>query len=87
MASKMENVFEPGIIRQYPVIGNIKELMEEKGALKAMMSGSGPTVFGIFDNEEKAQEACQKLRESGSCQQVFLTVPFNNYGGKTIDGE
>ena len=40
-----------------------------------------------FDNEEKAQEACQKLRESGSCQQVFLTVPFNNYGGKTIDGE
>ena len=52
-----------------------------------MMSGSGPTVFGIFDNEEKAQKACQKLRESGSCQQVFLTVPFNNYGGKTIDGE
>ena len=50
MASKMENVFEPGIIRQYPVIGNIKELMEEKGALKAVMSGSGPTVFGIFDN-------------------------------------
>ena len=87
MASRMENVFEPGIIRQYPVIGNIKNLMEEKGALKAVMSGSGPTVFGIFDNEEKAQEACQKLRESGSCQQVFLTVPFNNYGGKTIDGE
>ena len=87
MASRMENVFEPGIIRQYPVIGNIKNLMEEKGALKAVMSGSGPTVFGIFDNEEKAQKACQKLRESGSCQQVFLTVPFNNYGGKTIDGE
>ena len=35
MASRMENVFEPGIIRQYPVIGNIKNLMEEKGALKA----------------------------------------------------
>lgn len=41
-----------------------------------MMSGSGPTVFGVFDNEEKAQEACQKLRESGLCQQVFLTVPL-----------
>ncbi len=50
MTQKMENVFEPGIISQYPVIGNIKELMEEKGALKAMMSGSGPTVFGIFDD-------------------------------------
>ena len=49
MASRMENVFEPGIIRQYPVIGNIKNLMEEKGALKAVMSGSGPTVFGIFE--------------------------------------
>ena len=59
--------------------------MKAWGAVNAMMSGSGPTVFGGFDNEEKAQEACQKLRESGLCQQVFLTVPFTNYGGRTAD--
>ena len=65
MASKMENVFEPGIIRQYPVIGNIKELMEEKGALKAVMSGSGPTVFALFDNYEMALRAKEALLEWG----------------------
>ena len=53
MTEKMENVFEPGIIGRYPVIGEIKALMEEHGALKAMMSGSGPTVFGIFDDRKK----------------------------------
>lgn len=45
LTAKMQNVFEPGIISQYPVIQEIKDLMEANGALKAMMSGSGPTVF------------------------------------------
>ena len=83
----MGNVLQDVTIPAYLEVERIKEQMKTLGAVNAMMSGSGPTVFGIFDNEEKAQEACQKLRESGSCQQVFLTVPFNNYGGKTIDGE
>ena len=51
MISRMGNVFEPGIIAKYPVIQEIKDLMEKHGALKAMMSGSGPTVFGIFDDK------------------------------------
>ena len=87
ISENMGNVLESVTIPAYPIIEEIKNHMKEHGAVNAMMSGSGPTVFGIFDNEEKAQEACQKLWESGSCQQVFLTVPFNNYGGKTIDGE
>ena len=87
IVDRMGNVLETVTIPAYPVIETIKDQMLEHGAENALMSGSGPTVFGIFDNEEKAQKACQKLRESGSCQQVFLTVPFNNYGGKTIDGE
>ena len=57
MTQKMGNVFEPGIIEKYPVIGEIKALMESHGALKAMMSGSGPTVFGIFDDREKMAAA------------------------------
>ena len=87
ITERMGNVLQDVTIPAYPEVERIKEQMKALGAVNAMMSGSGPTVFGIFDNEEKAQEACQKLRESGSCQQVVLTVPFNNYGGKTIDGE
>lgn len=87
ITERMGNVLQDVTIPAYPEVERIKEQMKNLGAVNAMMSGSGPTVFGIFDNEEKAQEACQKLWESGSCQQVFLTVPFNNYGGKTIDGE
>ena len=87
ITERMGNVLQDVTIPAYPEVERIKEQMKALGAVNAMMSGSGPTEFGIFDNEEKAQKACQKLRESGSCQQVFLTVPFNNYGGKTIDGE
>ena len=57
MISRMGNVFEPGIISKYPVIQEIKDLMESNGARKAMMSGSGPTVFGIFDDKEKMERA------------------------------
>ena len=78
ITERMGNVLQDVTIPAYPEVERIKEQMKTLGAVNAMMSGSGPTVFGIFDNEEKAQEACQKLRESGSCQQVFLTVPFNN---------
>lgn len=87
ITERMGNVLQDVTIPAYLEVERIKEQMKALGAVNAMMSGSGPTVFGIFDNEEKAQKACQKLQESGSCQQVFLTVPFNNYGGKTIDGE
>lgn len=73
MAEKMENVFEPGIIDQYPVIGEIKKLMIDCGAVQAMMSGSGPTVFGIFDQKKKLMEASRRLRKSGLAKTVFAT--------------
>ena len=77
MTAKMGNVFEPGIIGQYPVIQEIKDLMENHGALKAMMSGSGPTVFGIFDSQEKMDAAAKILRESNLAKTVFGTRVFN----------
>ena len=85
MAAKMSNVFEPGIVRQYPVIRQIRELMEENGAVRAMMSGSGPTVFGIFDNEEKLEAAAAVLRESRLAKTVFATEVYNRNGGNTND--
>ncbi len=84
MTEKMENVFEPGIIGRYPVIGEIKALMEEHGALKAMMSGSGPTVFGIFDDRKKMEEATAVLRESRLAKTVFATE-VTKAGGHTND--
>lgn len=73
ITDKMGNVFESGIIGKYPVIGEIKDLMEANGALKAMMSGSGPTVFGIFDDREKMEAAAAVLRQSNLAKTVFAT--------------
>ena len=77
LTAKMQNVFEPGIISQYPVIQEIKDLMEANGALKAMMSGSGPTVFGIFDDRSKLREATEALRDSHLAKTVFATQIYN----------
>ena len=84
MTEKMGNVFEPGIIGKYPVIGEIKELMEAHGALKAMMIGSGPTVFGIFDDRKKMEAAAAALRESRLAKTVFATE-VTKAGGRTND--
>ena len=84
MTEKMGNVFEPGIIGKYPVIGEIEELMEAHGALKAMMSGSGPTVFGIFDDRKKMEAAAAALRESRLAKTVFATE-VTKAGGRTND--
>ena len=73
LTAKMQNVFEPGIISQYPVIQEIKDLMEANGALKAMMSGSGPTVFGLFENRTAAREAQRRIREKSLAGQVYVT--------------
>lgn len=85
MVSKMENVFEPGIVAKYPVIREIEDLMEANGALKAVMSGSGPTVFGIFDDAEKMADAAAVLRESRLAKTVFATEVYNRIGGDTND--
>lgn len=73
VASHMGNVLESVTIPHYPVIADIKEEMIKQGALNAMMSGSGPTVFGLFDDEETARSAYQKMLESDLAMQVYLT--------------
>lgn len=63
IASLLCNVLERVTIKQYPVIAAYKEWMMEKGALASMMSGSGPTVFGLFSAEEEARHAAAFLEE------------------------
>ncbi len=77
MVPHMENVFEPGITAEYPVIGKIKDLMLESGAVHAMMTGSGPTVFGIFRSRAAAGKAANVLRKSQLARTVFTTRLFN----------
>ena len=80
IADNMGNVLETVTIPHYPIIQEIKDHMKEHGALNAMMSGSGPTVFGLFDDKTTAENACEALRASRLARTVFLTTVFNNGG-------
>ena len=58
------NIFEEPILAERPVAKNIKDIMLDSGALGAMMSGSGPSVFGIFDDKKRAEAAVHSLEKS-----------------------
>lgn len=72
LAARMGNVLETVTIPEYPVINQIKQIMLEGGALNAMMSGSGPTVFGLFDDEEAARRTYQILQAGEEAKQIYL---------------
>ena len=74
MAGLMGNVLETVTIPAHPIIQEIKDFMMQEGAVNAMMSGSGPTVFGLFEDKQLAEKACEKLRESRLAKMVFLTT-------------
>lgn len=78
VCAHMGNVLETVTIPMYPVIAQIKEQMLNSGAAAAMMSGSGPTVFGLFRDEKSAVQAVNEMRSSNLARQVFLTGIYNN---------
>ena len=77
VASSMGNVLEEVTIGEYPVIDEIKRIMRESGVLNAMMSGSGPTVFGIYADRAKARAAAARIREQKLAKQVYVTNVHN----------
>ena len=77
VAESLGNVLEAVTIADYPIIEDIKDAMKEAGALNAMMSGSGPTVFGIFDDKKVAKEAKEKIKAMGIAKQVYLADVHN----------
>lgn len=80
IADKLGNVLETVTVKEYPVIQEIKDKMLEFGAIGSLMSGSGPTVFGLFTNPKVAQQAYEELRygeSSGLAKQVYLTNFYN----------
>ena len=82
ITDRMGNVLESVTCPAYPVIDEIKAQMMKNGAVNAMMSGSGPTVFGIFDDPDKAEFARDQLKISGLSKQTFLTTVSKPGGTK-----
>ena len=74
----MGNILETVTVEHYPEIAQLKEIMVNVGALNALMSGSGPTVFGLFENERTAKRAYKAVRKSGLAKQLYLTTIYNN---------
>ncbi|MCR5677754.1 MAG: 4-(cytidine 5'-diphospho)-2-C-methyl-D-erythritol kinase [Agathobacter sp.] len=78
ICADMGNVLQDVTIPEYPVIGTIKDKMMEYGAVGSMMSGSGPTVFGIFTNAGQARKAKAAIKAAGLAKAVYVTKIFNN---------
>ena len=77
LCSRIGNVLETVTIPAYPVINEIKRTMMDNGAIGSMMSGSGPTVFGIFDSPVAAKQAMKAVRAAKLAKQICLTTPYN----------
>ena len=73
ITDRMGNVLETVTEKAYPVIGEIKKLMKAEGAENALMSGSGPTVFGIYRKKDVAERACAVLQKQKIAKQIFVT--------------
>lgn len=78
ITERMGNVLQDVTIPAYLEVERIKEQMKTLGAVNAMMSGSGPTVFGLFDDREKAKQAYARLRSGSIAREVYLTKFFHN---------
>ena len=77
ITARLGNVLETVTIPAHPQIQKIKDVMSENGAEAALMSGSGPTVFGIFKDKETAGRAGRELRSAGLAKQIYTVRPFN----------
>ncbi len=77
MCDLIGNVLEPVTASKYEEIGKLEALLTEAGAIGAFMTGSGPTVFGIFDDAGLAKKGYDSLCKSGMELQVFLSGPIN----------
>ena len=77
VTDRMENVMETVTEREYPIITDIKKMMLGNGAMNAVMSGSGPSIFGVFIEEDAARAAAvyvnQTLLTKGIDAQVNVT--------------
>lgn len=75
LAQVMENDLESVTLHEYPLLSELKEWILERGALGALMSGSGPTVFGLFNERSQAERICTLAGEVwGDCWTAVAQV-------------
>ena len=81
IVQRMENVMETVTETEFPIITDIKRMMTGNGALNAMMSGSGPSIFGVFMDRTTATDAAEYVRRTlqqrGMDAQVYVTTFYN----------
>lgn len=77
---QMGNLLETVTAAEHPVIGQIKARMLDSGALNALMSGSGPTVFGVFQDEEGLRTAYDDMVKAGLAKDVIMTSAVDSVG-------
>ena len=77
IAASMGNVLEKVTVTEYPVIEEIKNSMLRSGAMEAMMSGSGPTVFGIFEDKRSARKGAERIKSRNLARQVYIAGVHN----------
>ena len=77
VVKRLANVLATVTEEMHPVVQKIREVMLSQGALGSLMSGSGPSTFGIFESEEKARAAGEQIRELGLAKQIFVTKPVS----------
>lgn len=78
IVTRLDNVLEQVTIKRYPIIQQIKQTMLQAGALNALMSGSGPTVFGIFSSHEAALKAADDMKASSLAKDIIVTTCYNH---------
>lgn len=74
LANAMYNVFESVVLPGHDVARELKSDMLRGGAIGAMMSGSGPSIVGVFEHEDAAQNTCRMIREKGIVAHVCRPV-------------
>jgi 4-diphosphocytidyl-2-C-methyl-D-erythritol kinase len=75
----IENDFESVVFPRYPAIREVKRALERAGSRYVSLSGSGSTVYALFDSQEAASAAARKLEETGTAAQVTTTLPRTQY--------
>ena len=78
VSKNMKNVLENVTLKKHTILKNIKEDMRKCGALGAMMSGSGPTVFAFFDDMLTAQRAFEFLKGKYKYSDLYITRTINS---------
>lgn len=77
ICTRLDNVLETVTVDEYPIINQIKKCMLEGGAINSLMSGSGPTVFGIYDDIKLAYKTLDYIKGHDMARQVHVVRPFN----------